>query len=137
MLLSQSVGAPGHTVDIIITTMIHSFIHSGIYIAPLQGNYSEALPTPTRPKRTVLSLVRKVSGRLPGCRRSSRGRPFQIIGPATEKARFCIVAVRAKGTIVFIILCLSNCMNFYYQTEVLVFSISPKSCSQFQNSKLL
>src|SRR5688572_28000707 len=99
MLLSQSVGAPGHTVDIIITTMIHSFIHSGIYIAPLQGNYSEALPTPTRPKRTVLSLVRKVSGRLPGCRRSSRGRPFQIIGPATEKARLCIVAVRAKGTI--------------------------------------
>src|SRR5688572_11634539 len=78
---------------------LHSFIHSGIYIAPLQGNYSEALPTPTRPKITVLSLVRKVSSRLPGCRCSSRGRPFQIIGPATEKARFCIVAVRAKGTI--------------------------------------
>src|SRR5688572_10803765 len=47
----------------------HSFIHSGIYIAPLQGNYSEALPT-TCPKRTVLSLVRKVSGRLPGCTRN-------------------------------------------------------------------
>src|SRR5688572_31781192 len=41
----------------ILMSFIHSFIHSGIYIAPLQGNYSEALPTPTRPKRTVLSLA--------------------------------------------------------------------------------
>src|SRR6218665_2441711 len=31
----------------------HSFIHSRIYIAPLQGNYSEVLPTPARSKRTV------------------------------------------------------------------------------------
>jgi len=30
------------------------FIHSKIYIAPLQENYSEALPTPARSKRTVL-----------------------------------------------------------------------------------
>jgi len=30
---------------------IHSFIHSRIYIAPLQGNYSEVLPTPARSKR--------------------------------------------------------------------------------------
>ena len=29
----------------------YSFIHSGIYIAPLQGNYDQALPTPTRPKK--------------------------------------------------------------------------------------
>src|SRR6218665_977094 len=35
-------------------TSIHSFIHSRIYIAPLQGNYSEVLPTPARSKRTVL-----------------------------------------------------------------------------------
>jgi len=37
---------------------IHSFIHSfilNIYIAPLQENYSEALPTPARLKRVVLS----------------------------------------------------------------------------------
>jgi len=27
------------------TIFIHSFIHSKICIAPLQGNYSEALPT--------------------------------------------------------------------------------------------
>src|SRR5688572_28706077 len=76
---------------------VYSFIYSGIYLALLQGNYSEALPTTTRPKRIVLSLVRKVSGRLQEYRRSSRGRPFQIIGPATEKSRICTVAVRAKG----------------------------------------
>jgi len=33
---------------------IHSFILN-IYIAPLQENYSEALPTPARLKRVVLS----------------------------------------------------------------------------------
>jgi len=33
---------------------IHSFILN-IYIAPLQENYSEALPTPARLKRAVLS----------------------------------------------------------------------------------
>jgi len=32
---------------------IHSFI-SNIYIAPLQENYSEVLPTPARLNRTVL-----------------------------------------------------------------------------------
>jgi len=37
--------------DSMMTTTIHSFIHSKIYIAPLQGNYSEALPTPVRTKR--------------------------------------------------------------------------------------
>src|SRR6218665_2398803 len=35
-------------------TFIHSFILN-IYIAPLQDNYSEALPTPARLKRAVLS----------------------------------------------------------------------------------
>ena len=38
--------------------LFHSFIHSfilNIYIAPLQENYSEALPTPARLKRAVLS----------------------------------------------------------------------------------
>jgi len=29
------------------------FIHSRIYTAPLQGNYSEVLPTPAWSKRTV------------------------------------------------------------------------------------
>ena len=36
---------------ILYSTGIHSFIHSKIYIAPLQGNYSEALPTPVRTKK--------------------------------------------------------------------------------------
>src|SRR6218665_2162857 len=37
--------------------LIHSFIHSfilNIYIAPLQKNYSEALPTPARSNKAVL-----------------------------------------------------------------------------------
>ena len=36
---------------------IHSFIHSRIYITPLQGNYSEVLPTPARSKRTVFNWL--------------------------------------------------------------------------------
>jgi len=36
-------------------SFIHSFI-TEIYIAPLQGYYSEALPTPARLKRRVLRL---------------------------------------------------------------------------------
>src|SRR6218665_3369272 len=36
-------------------SFIHSFIHSRIYIAPLQENYSEVLPTPARSKRTVFN----------------------------------------------------------------------------------
>src|ERR1043165_7033420 len=77
--------------------MIHSFI-SNIYIAPLQENYSEALPTPARPKRAVLMCEKNIGEKVLGKRRSSRGRPFQVEGPTTKKARFCIVEVRAKGT---------------------------------------
>src|SRR6218665_969743 len=40
-----------------LTSLIHSFIHSRIYIAPLQENYSEVLPTPARSKRTVFNLL--------------------------------------------------------------------------------
>src|SRR6218665_1140205 len=39
------------------TSFIHSFIHSfilNIYIAPLQENYLEALPTPARSNKAVL-----------------------------------------------------------------------------------
>ena len=42
----------------LIYSYVYSFIHSfilNIYIAPLQENYSEALPTPARLKRAVLS----------------------------------------------------------------------------------
>ena len=38
-----------------------SFIHSKIYIVPLQGNYSEALPTPVRTKGRFSKLPRNVS----------------------------------------------------------------------------
>src|SRR5688572_27490145 len=40
----------------------------------------------------------KVSEHDLGNRRSSRGRLFQTLGPTTENARFCMVAVRANGT---------------------------------------
>src|SRR6218665_1943949 len=33
-----------------------------------------------------------------GSERIEKGRPFQIEGPATAKARFCLVEVRANGT---------------------------------------
>src|ERR1700733_2151733 len=69
-----------------------------IYIAPLQGNYSEVLPTPARRKRTVLRLERNIDGTDLGRRRSPRGNPFQVEGPRTEKARFCLIEVRANGT---------------------------------------
>src|ERR1043165_10141682 len=77
--------------------MIHSFI-SNIYIAPLQENYSEALPTPARLKRAVLRCEKNIGEKVLGKRRSSRGRPFQVEGPTAKKARFCIVEVRARGT---------------------------------------
>src|SRR5688572_13362534 len=77
--------------------LIHLFIHSEL-IAPLQGSYSEALLMPTCRKRTVLSLVRKDSDRVSGCRCSSKRRSFQTTGPTTEKARFFVAAVRANGT---------------------------------------
>ena len=40
--------------------VLHSFIHSvilNIYIAPLQENYSEVLPTPARLKRAVFGTI--------------------------------------------------------------------------------
>jgi len=33
-----------------------------------------------------------------GVRRSTTGRPFQAVGPATEKARRCRITVRVRGT---------------------------------------
>src|SRR6218665_3059771 len=42
--------------ELLLFIFIHSFIHSfilNIYIAPLQEDYSEALPTPARLKRAV------------------------------------------------------------------------------------
>ena len=45
----------------------HSFIHSRIYIAPLQGNYSEVLPTPARSKchyERVFSISKTANNRI-------------------------------------------------------------------------
>src|SRR3984885_9541346 len=69
------------------------FIFMDNYIAPLQGICSEALPTPARRKRTVLRLERNTDGIDLGRRRSSRGSPFQVEGPRTEKTRFCLMEV--------------------------------------------
>src|SRR6218665_1206833 len=68
-----------------------------IYIAPLHKNYSEALPTPVRLKRTVFKREKNERDKVLGKRQSSSGRPFQVEGPTTEKARFCLMEERAKG----------------------------------------
>src|SRR6218665_3795563 len=68
-----------------------------IYIAPFKKNYSEALPTPVRLKRTVFKREKNERDKVLGKRQISRGRPFQVEGPTTEKARFCLMEVRPKG----------------------------------------
>src|SRR6218665_652518 len=81
-------------------SLIHSFIHSftlNIYIAPLQENYSEALPTPARSNKAVLKREKNAGEVVLLKMRSSEGRPFQVEGLTTEKARICLVEVRAKG----------------------------------------
>ena len=65
-----------------IHSLIHSFI-SNIYIAPLQENYSEALPTPARLKRAVLGWEKNAGDKALGEIRSWVGSPFQIKGPTT------------------------------------------------------
>src|SRR6218665_1071705 len=76
---------------------IHSFI-TEIYIAPLQGYYSEALPTLARLKRRVLRLESNVSERILGNNLCDRGSPFHTEGPTTENARAWVMEVQAKGT---------------------------------------
>jgi len=69
-----------------------------IYIAALKDPYSEALPIQAKRNRTVLrrwwNWEQAPFGR---CLRSI-GSPFQVVGPTTEKERFCIVAERANGS---------------------------------------
>ena len=65
----------------------YSLFITRIYIAPLPDNYSEALPTHPRLKSAVLRLRQNVTVRTLGSRRKCRESPFQIEGPATEKAR--------------------------------------------------
>src|SRR3984885_3683961 len=76
---------------------INQSINQSICIAPLQELYSEALPTLAWSKRKVLSCLEKEQNETEGRERIVDGRSFQTVGPTTEKALFCIVAVLAKG----------------------------------------
>ena len=58
----------------------------GIYIAPLQGNYSETLPAQARAKIKVLSSLFYKLDKSCGRERISDGRLFQAEGPTIEKA---------------------------------------------------
>src|SRR6218665_522674 len=89
---SQSAPAP---IGILLTFYL---IIYQLIIAPLQGNYSEALPAQARTKRRVLRSLYKELERSRGRERSSEERPFKTEGPTIEKALFCLVAVRARGT---------------------------------------
>jgi len=55
-------------------SLIYLSIYISTYIAPLQGNYSEALPAQARPKRRVLRSLWKELERSRGRKRSSEGR---------------------------------------------------------------
>src|ERR1700733_13982240 len=78
--------------------VIHSFIHSvHLYSAPSRI-YSEALPVQPRPKKKVLSDLRKPVKFTGSSKRSSCGRSFQIDGPTIENARRWAVTKRARGT---------------------------------------
>src|SRR6218665_1513771 len=72
---------------------VHSFI-ADIYIAPLLVGLLRSAPNPARPINVVLSCWENTLG---SDRRAS-GRPFHTKGPTTEKARLCVVEVRANGT---------------------------------------
>ena len=72
---------------------------SFIYILRLfKWNYSEALPTLALPNNVVLSCWRNFIENTLGSDRRANGRPFHTKGPTTEKARLCMVEVRANGT---------------------------------------
>src|SRR6218665_3289447 len=70
-----------------------SFIES-----PFKEIYSGALPAQPRSNNVVLRLERKRDEWATGVRCSATGRPFQAVGPATEKARRCRITVRVRGT---------------------------------------
>jgi len=59
--------------------------------------YSEALPAQARTKRKILRRLQNELEKSRGRERNLRGRPFQIEGPASEKALFCLVTVQERG----------------------------------------
>src|SRR6218665_404707 len=69
-----------------------------LYKRPFKEIYSGALPAQPRSNNVVLRLERKRAKWATGIRRSATGRPFQAVGPATEKTRRCRITVRVWGT---------------------------------------
>jgi len=71
-----------------------------ISVTPLQGDYSGALLTPARLKRKIFrsDIAMLTEHKRRWNKRSAKDSPFQREGPITEKARFCLVVMRAKGT---------------------------------------
>src|SRR6218665_1229582 len=66
---------------------------------PFRIVYSEVLPAQPRSNITVLMEERKEMERSTGIWRRVTGSPFQVSGPATEKARRSLVALLEWGTI--------------------------------------
>src|ERR1700733_6020387 len=64
----------------------------------LQGNYSEALPNQACSKRKVLRWLRNDPEESHEVDHMVGGRPFQRVGPTTEKDLSFIIAVRVNGT---------------------------------------
>src|SRR6218665_2659501 len=91
--------------------LIRRFMHVNVLIL-INSNYSSfiqrpfkvvcsgALPAQPRSKNVVLRPERKRTEWATGVRRSATGRPFQAIGPATEKARRCRITVRERGLVI-------------------------------------
>jgi len=77
----------------VIFTIIASLSIYEIYIAPLQGNYSEALPAHAQAKIKVLRSLQKELDKSRGRERSSDGRLFEAEEPTIEKALCCLMAV--------------------------------------------
>ena len=78
----------------------HSFIHS--FILSIYSASSRELlrgtPDSSTAKKSSLKLRKNAGDKALGKILSWEGSPFQIEGPTTEKARFCLAEVRAKGT---------------------------------------
>src|SRR6218665_3277877 len=77
---------------------IHSFIHIEHLYSASSRKLLRSAPNTSTVKQSSLK-VRKNAGEVVLLEmRSSEGRPFQVEGPTTEKARICLVEVRAKWT---------------------------------------
>src|SRR6218665_2842811 len=77
--------------------VIHSFITEP-YIAPLQGYYSETLPTLARLKEKSFEAKVEYVRKNPGEKSLRQRKPIPHRGPTTENARVWVVELRAQGT---------------------------------------